>query len=278
MARKGPSGGWLEWLDDLDEDLSPGEIDRLAMIASRVVDHACIRRGDRVLDLGAGKGRMTGLAARAAGSDGTVLAVDASGACLERLGDDLKTDRVKTLKARLDDLPIDSESFDAAVCRSALVYSDSLEEALGELERILVPEGRFSVFEPLPGEQRWSGRLDEAFLEMDRILAERRKQTAMDRLRIREAFRDAGLGSFESLVVHFRIGMKGRSAEEVADEYLYDLPGRLSAYRVLSGAMEEQEIIEHTGKMANLACEGLVGLSMPGIFIWGSKGRSGEKG
>jgi hypothetical protein len=141
--------------------------------------------------------------------------------------------------------------------------------------RVLVTGGRFSVFEPLMGEAAWSageGEDVKEFLEMEKILRERRGPSSVDRVKLRDAFEKAGLRPFESLVVYFSLTSEGRSEEEILRGYLYDLPGEFSAFSVLKCAsLTEKDIMGRVLAFAQAASAGKVKGEMPCIFIRGVK-------
>jgi len=274
--------GWPGWLDRLECELKASEggswLDR---VVCRVIDRARIARGEAVVDLGAGTGLVTVRAARAAGPSGTVVAVDASPDCLERLERDcagMGLVNVSAVTGRLERLPLESSKFDVAVCRSALCYCVDLTGALSEMSRVLVPGGRFSVFEPLMGEMAWNREVSEDFQSMETALKERRA-SSLDREMLRAAFTDAGLAGLGSLVVHFSIGGKGRSVMELAGEYLYDLPGDLAAFRVLIEAgFAEERIKEAAEAFARLVAAGDLEGTLPCLYAWGEKPAKVERG
>lgn len=271
--------GWAGWLARLEEEAKGAQDSGWReRIANRILDKARVGRGQTVLDLGAGTGFLTLRAARIVGPSGKVIALDESAECLKKLDRDCACEgigNVETVRARVEHLPLDSAVIDAVVCRSALCYSDDLEGSVAEMVRVLPPGGRFSVFEPLPGELSWSGGLggtDEDFSLFERILKERRATFSLDRAGLRRAFDGAASGGFESLVVHFTLMMEGRSEEDILGEYLYDLPRGLSAFEVLKGSgLKEERIVEVARSFARAAGRGEVKGRLPCLFVWGAK-------
>ncbi|MBU4175861.1 MAG: class I SAM-dependent methyltransferase [Actinomycetia bacterium] len=270
-------GSWDEWLEQLEEEAggtpSAALLDR---IADRVLDKARLARGDSVVDLGAGHGLLAVKAARAVGPGGIVVAVDSDPGCLEELRrrcDTMKTRNVLAVDGRMEDLPLESRKHNAVVCRSALTYTENLDAAASEMFRVLAPGGRFSVFEPMAGEMAWKvdeGVSLEGFLRLERILSEEREPWPPDRERLRHAF-DVEFGGVESLVVHYRVTFEGMSLEEVAGEYLHDLPDEMAALPVLRRRVTEDEVMSAVMAFARAASAGDVEGRLPCLFLWGVK-------
>ena len=138
--------GWAEWL------VAQGRADESTVAqAERVLEAAALRPGDTVLDLGAGLGLLA-LAAHERIGDGWVIAVDSSPAVLEellRLAHEASANGIMYLVGDAEVLPLPDASVDVAVERSVLVHVDDTAVAARELARVLRPEGRLSLREPL---------------------------------------------------------------------------------------------------------------------------------
>ncbi|MBI2841276.1 MAG: ubiquinone/menaquinone biosynthesis methyltransferase [Acidobacteria bacterium] len=116
-----------------------------------------IRRGDRLLDLGAGSGRMTLRALRAEPGLGRAVLVDISPRMLLLAHQALRSSSSIAACVVGDGelLPVAGESFDIAILAYSLRNMPDRARAVGELHRALVPGGRLVVLEfsrpSLPG-------------------------------------------------------------------------------------------------------------------------------
>ncbi len=277
MTRECRHGGWNEWLHRLEGDVrGTPAVAWLDRIADRVLDKAQLWPGDRGVDLGAGHGLLAAKASRAVGPGGTVVAVDPDPGCLEELRrrcDIMKIRNVMAFEGCMEELPLESGKYEAVVCRSALIYTENLDAAASEMFRVLAPGGRFSVVEPLAGEPAWragEGVSLEDFLRLERIVSEEREPRAPDRESLRRAFAER-FGGVESLVVHQRVTFEGMCAEEIAGEYLHDLPGEMAAKKVLGRRVPEEDVMSAVSVFAGGASSGKVKGNLPCIFLWGVK-------
>lgn len=274
-----PHSDWLSWLEYAQGGKGPSGRGPSVLdnIVGQVLDRAFLVPGDSVLDLGAGTGAVTLGATRRVGRSGSVVAVDNDPDCLSELSRRAAgraVENLTTVLAGLEELPFTPGSFDAVLCRSALVYSDDPDAAAAEMSRVLRRGGRFSFFEPLPGESSWEG-LEEiaggAVSEMERALKESGGARAFDRSALRRALRRQPF-DLSSLVVAYNISMKDRPVDEIVNEYLFDLPSGLSAFDVLKKAgCAEDRIVGVAMELALGATAGLVVGRLPCIFAWGVK-------
>jgi SAM-dependent methyltransferase len=113
--------------------------------ASEVLDAVGLKRGDRVLDVAAGTGAFSFLAAR---RGATVLATDFSPAMIGRLQARAARERPGALEARIMDgqkLELAPETFDAAVSVFGLIFFPDRAAGLREMHRVLRPGGRVGL-------------------------------------------------------------------------------------------------------------------------------------
>jgi SAM-dependent methyltransferase len=114
-----------------------------------MMDAAGVGPGSRVLDIAAGAGEQTLVAARRAGAAGYVLATDISptilryaAAAAEKAG--LANVETRELDGESHDL-LPVASFDAAISRVGLIYFPDQQRALAGIRHALRPGGRFAA-------------------------------------------------------------------------------------------------------------------------------------
>jgi ubiquinone/menaquinone biosynthesis C-methylase UbiE len=145
----GVSGAWAS--GDVASDWQKGTAAReqaLAQVNELMFDLAGVSIGGRVLDLGAGTGDQTVLAARRVGPQGSVLATDISAPMLDLARDAARAAGLDNVETRVMDaqrLELESGSFDAAIARFSLQFVPDVPLALGEVRRVLKPDGRFAA-------------------------------------------------------------------------------------------------------------------------------------
>ncbi len=149
---------WAKWLLEGRHGGDPARLEQMvpALVQYRdtVLDHADIRGGDVVVDVGCGDGLLGLSALPRVGGTGRVVFADISAELLDRcreLTDELDVgDRCWFIRTGLPDLAgLDDGSADVAMTRSVLIYVADKAAALRSLHRVLRPGGRLSVFEPI---------------------------------------------------------------------------------------------------------------------------------
>lgn len=149
---------WAVWLlhrrDGGDPEQHRKALEHLMPIRERVLDHAGIASGNRVLDVGAGDGLIAFAALDRVGPDGHVVTSDSSSdlvAHARTVAAELGVqERMSFVEARAEDLAtVPNASVDAVTLRSVLIYVDDKDSAFRAFHRVLKPGGRLSIFEPI---------------------------------------------------------------------------------------------------------------------------------
>jgi SAM-dependent methyltransferase len=115
----------------------------------QLLDLAGVGAGSRVLDVAAGAGGQTLQAARRAGPHGSVLAMDSSAAMLDAAAQAAREAGLTNVETRVIDaqhLDLESESFDAVICRNGLMLFPDQPRALAEMCRVTRPGGRVAAY------------------------------------------------------------------------------------------------------------------------------------
>jgi ubiquinone/menaquinone biosynthesis C-methylase UbiE len=109
---------------------------------------AGLKSGDHVLDLAAGTGDQSLLAARKVGPAGMVLAIDLSAEMLNVAAKRAQSEGLPTIMTRVMDaeqLDLEERSFDAIICRNGLALSPRLQDTLRGMRRVLKPGGKLAA-------------------------------------------------------------------------------------------------------------------------------------
>lgn len=132
---------WNRWSPFLSRWLGPA--------TETMLDLAGVRPGSRVLDVAAGAGEQTLVAARRTGPRGHVLATDISPAILRHALAAARREGLMHVETReLDGERHDTlepGTFDAAISRVGLIYFPDQQRALAGIRHALRPGGRFAA-------------------------------------------------------------------------------------------------------------------------------------
>jgi SAM-dependent methyltransferase len=110
-----------------------------------MLELAGVGPGGRVLDIAAGDGDQSLLAAARVGPTGFVLATDIAPNLVALAAQTARESGLKNLEARVMDaenLTIDDQAFDVVISRFGLFFLPDLPRALLEIRRVLRPDGR----------------------------------------------------------------------------------------------------------------------------------------
>jgi ubiquinone/menaquinone biosynthesis C-methylase UbiE len=134
------AGGWHTWIPKMRAWYAPA--------TNLMLDLVCLELGSRVLDIAAGDCDQSMAAAKRVGPTGHVLAIDIAEELLELGGRFARESGFQNIETRVMDggnLDLPEASFDAVICRFALMYLDDPVSGLRGMKRVLKPNGRVSV-------------------------------------------------------------------------------------------------------------------------------------
>ncbi|MET0501026.1 MAG: class I SAM-dependent methyltransferase [Candidatus Binatia bacterium] len=113
-----------------------------------MLDLAGIQVGSRVLDVAAGSGESTLMAARRIGPTGYVLAADVSANMLNAAAEAARKEGITNIETRVmnaENIELEPDSFDAVICRIALMLFSNPGTALNRMRRVVKPGGKVAV-------------------------------------------------------------------------------------------------------------------------------------
>ena len=116
-----------------------------AVANETMLDLADLRAGSRVLDVAAGTGEQTILAAQRVGPSGYVMAVDISENMLQLAAKAIRDAGLSNVETRVmdaADIDLEGDSFDAVMCRQGLMLFPDPGKALAEMRRVVKPGSR----------------------------------------------------------------------------------------------------------------------------------------
>lgn len=135
------------WNDERWASLWPKRERMTDAISPYVLEAAALRPGERVLDIGCGGGRLSLAAARAVGTEGSVVGADLSaplGALAERRARDAGADNVEFRQLDMQTDSIPGDPFAAAISQFGVMFFDDPVAAFGNIRAHLAPGGRIA--------------------------------------------------------------------------------------------------------------------------------------
>jgi SAM-dependent methyltransferase len=113
-----------------------------------MLDFAGMQAGSRVLDVAAGTGESSLMAARRVGPKGHVLAADVSASMLNVAAEAARNEGLMNVETRVmnaENLALDANSFDAVISRNGLMLFPNPVKALTEMRRVVRLGGKVAV-------------------------------------------------------------------------------------------------------------------------------------
>jgi SAM-dependent methyltransferase len=120
----------------------------LAPAQRTLIEMAALQPGERVIEAACGSGLVTKVIARAVGLTGEVFATDLSQNMADLTAHQCAAeglDWVTTARMNADDLAVEEERFDAALCALGLMYVPDPRLAVSSMRRAVRPGGRVAA-------------------------------------------------------------------------------------------------------------------------------------
>jgi SAM-dependent methyltransferase len=132
--------GWKDWQEVI--------IDATRPVSKRLVELAEIKAGDQVLDVAAGNGEPSLVAAEAVGPEGKVVATDISAQMLafgQERAAAAGLENIEFVEVDASSLDFPPESFDAALSRWGIIFEPNAEAAAARVRGFLKPGSRMAI-------------------------------------------------------------------------------------------------------------------------------------
>ncbi|MDF2757076.1 MAG: methyltransferase [Nitrospira sp.] len=149
MTNTLPRENW--GLTEIADRWSAGEALRQQIFGAateKMLELASVQVGSRVLDVAAGSGESSLMAARHVGLTGYVLAADISPSMLNVAAEAAHREGLTNVETRVmnaENLALEPDSFDAVISRIALMLFPNPAKALTEMRRVVKPGGKVAV-------------------------------------------------------------------------------------------------------------------------------------
>ena len=207
---------WHRWIPHMHSWYEPA--------TELMLDLASIGSGNRILDIAAGDGDQSLTVAERVGLNGYVLAIDRAEKLLAIAEKSAQTARYSNIETYLMDgenLELPENSFDAAICRFALMFFNDPVQGLKGVKRVIKTNGKFSaVVYAENGDPEFLTALTtvQEFLGIERLA--KPAATSLGNLKVLEqTLKEAG---FTDVEVHpLTLEVKMESTEECVN-YLQD--------------------------------------------------------
>ena len=152
MSTKSSNSTGINWeSNEIAERRNRGRAQRFAMhgpATQMMLDLAGVKTGTRVLDVAAGTGDQTLMAAQRVGATGYVLATDISASMLKLTADTAREAGLTNIETRVMDaenIDLEADSFDAVICQLGLFLFSNPVQVLRAMRGVVRPGGKVAA-------------------------------------------------------------------------------------------------------------------------------------
>ena len=189
------------------------------------VEHAGLRPGHVVLDLGSGAGLDAFVARREVGAAGRVIGVDMTAEMIAKSRENvtkLDYDNVEFRLGEIEHLPVDPQSVDVVISNCVLNLVPDKTRAFAEIFRVLRPGGHFCISDivtsaPLPD---WTAKIVDLYVGCVAGALVEKDYLA---LITRAGFENIEIRTSKRIEIPGEIISKFASAQQLADAVAHDL-------------------------------------------------------
>jgi ubiquinone/menaquinone biosynthesis C-methylase UbiE len=252
------------WQQDVERRLQD-----MAEATQRMLEGAGLKPGDHVLDIAAGTGDQSILAARVVGPSGSILATDISADMLNIAARVAQREGLTTITTRVmdaEELDLEGSAFDAVICRLGLMLIPHLQQALTEIRRVLKPGGKLAALV-------WSAPDHNPLFSLPLAIVSKYAREASSHLpnplslSDRTVFeRELTQAGFHDVITH---AIPFESHYASLDAFLQSTAGRLIAGVMGQLSQQEQQQLLEEVRQAVSQFEGPHGLVAPAEFLLG---------
>ncbi|MEN8908172.1 MAG: methyltransferase domain-containing protein [Clostridiales bacterium] len=147
-------------IDKINERYKKESKNNCTLSCGSNVDFLNIKKGEKVLDLGCGKGKETIDVAYLTGEKGFVTGLDITEEMIEKAkinSLELKLKNIEFVLGDIERLPFEDNTFDAVMSNCVINHADDKATVFSEIYRVLKTNGRFVISDavtkkPLPKE------------------------------------------------------------------------------------------------------------------------------
>ncbi len=290
---KSSKSSWVKWLNNkLNPVDSAGIVSFISSyqrIADTVLKHANIQPDDIILDIGTGTGLLAFSSLNYISEKGQVIGCDIDKECIldcRRKKNTIKDDRLKFMEGDIFKLPVPDSSTDAVVMRSVLSHIVDKRKAIQSICKVLKPEGRFSLYEPI---DRYNtrfyemidiskmGKYKQQVIDAEEEIYHNKTDSLMnfDEKDLNQMFQKEGFKNIKYQLVNRETKYKMTKSDaekwwhiDIGGDYV---PGRASPYKLFQNYLDKKIVNHYVKEFVKQLHGKVIIFKSVQIYMWGEK-------